>query len=223
MKIHTFEDKNEWMNASIQEIISDLSENTFSLALSGGSTPSPVYEKLAKRDLHWSKADIFQVDERFISPERDESNRRLIEKSFIGHLTSPIRSFHYFKTEEDITWETSAEKYDSFLRKYDRGFDVCILGIGPDGHTASLFPGEPASSETDKLAMTSETNQFPVWKRMTITFPQILKSKKLIVLLRGKDKKEILEELLHGKKTWEKFPSKKLLEHNNLHILFLEE
>ena len=147
----------------------------------------------------------------------------LVLQNFLEYMPEPAGKIHFFETTGKITWEKSAEKYDQLLRGHGKPFDVCILGIGPDGHTASLFPGEPALYETEKLATTSETNRFDVWKRLTITFPMILKSKKIVVLLKGKDKKSVLEELLHGKKSWEEFPSKKILEHKKLEILFLDE
>lgn len=221
--IHTYSQESEWITSAVDHSIEDLPhDGSFSLALSGGSTPSPIYRHLAQQDLPWQHAEIFQVDERFIAPDRPESNQRLLKENFENILRAPVQKIHFFQTQGKADWQQSAQNYHDVLQSFGKPFDVCILGIGPDGHTASLFPKEPAILETKQLATTSETNQFAVWKRLTITFPVILRSKKLIVLLKGREKKTILQELLNGDKTWTEFPAKKLWEHPNLHIFFCE-
>lgn len=222
MNIHTFSDEEKWISSAVAEITKDLPSEEFSLALSGGSTPVPIYQALAQQDLPWENAKIFQVDERFIAPDKPESNTLLILQNFVDYLAEPSGKFYFFPFGDDISWEESAARYDELLQKEQPQFDVCILGIGADGHIASLFPNEPALVETEKLATTAETNQFEVWKRLTLTFPVILQSKKIVVLLRGEEKKAVLEELQHGKKLWQEFPAKKLNEHQKTEILFLD-
>ncbi|MBI5415048.1 6-phosphogluconolactonase [Candidatus Peregrinibacteria bacterium] len=224
MNYFTFASEQDWHIAAVQEILKDVPRDTeFSLALSGGSTPIPVYEELAKQNIPWGNAHIFEVDERYILPEKPDSNALLIHNHFLNLLPEPPKSVYFFETSGVFSWKESAEKYHDLLQKFEKPFDVCILGIGPDGHTASLFPNGPEIHETEKLATISETNIFPVWKRLTVTFPMILKSKKIVVLLCGISKRKILDELEHGEKSWEEFPAKKILSHPNLHIFFCEE
>lgn len=224
MNIQTFQDTDQWVTAAVAEITKDIPQDrAFSLALSGGTTPAPVYEALAQQSLPWEQGHIFQVDERFVAPDKSESNSLLILQHFVMHLPTAAGKVYLYQTGGKTTWEESAAQYDQMLREYGKNLDVCVLGIGHDGHIASLFPQEPALHETEKLATISETNQFPVWKRMTMTFPIILRSKKIVVLLKGAEKQVVIEELLHGNKSWEEFPAKRLLEHGNVEVVFLEK
>ncbi len=220
-QIHEFSESGEWIRASVEEITRDIPKNTaFSLALSGGSTPEPVYEALAESSLPWNLAEIFQTDERYVHPEKPESNAWLIREHFLSLLPDPEIKTHFFLSSPDLIWEDSAKVYDTLMKSRSVPFDVAILGMGPDGHIASLFPNGPELRENEKCAVTSETNQFPVWKRLTLTFPVILKSKKIVLLLKGKEKEPALEELLHGTKSWEEWPAKRLLGHANLHVFY---
>ncbi len=213
MNIQTFLSEREWVSAATDEILRGIPEN-FALALSGGSTPSPVYQELAKRHVEWKKANIFVVDERFVPGDHPESNQRLIRESF-----DVPAHFHFWKTGAGDNRKESAEEYEKLL-KSTPAIDVGILGIGPDGHTASLFPGNSATSEKNRLATTSETDRFAIKKRVTLTFSAIMSIKKLVILLKGKPKKGIYDELLMGEKTPQNFPAKKLLKHKNLHIFY---
>jgi len=219
---HTFQNQNEWITAVIQETIKNIPANSpFSFAFSGGTTPIPIYQKLSQEKLPWENSMIFQVDERFIGPENPESNQKLIQDNFVQYFPHFPGKIHYFDTPDKSTWEESALKYDHLLKELDPQIDVCFLGVGEDGHIASLFPNGPEILETEKYATTSETNIYPVWKRLTMTFPIILRSKKIVLLLRGNGKREVLEELQNGTKFWEESPVKKLLEHKNCHVFFL--
>jgi len=220
--LRTFQSASDWIANSVAEIRKDLPRDTsFSLALSGGNTPILIYEALAMEDVPWQNAQIFQADERYISSENPDSNQKLLREHFLEKLPAQPQVF-FFPTPDQMSWQDAAKNYDDILKEQNREFDVCILGLGSDGHTASLFPNGPELLVTEKMATTSETNVFAVWKRLTLTFPKILSSKKLILLLRGAEKKAVLNELLYGKKSWQEFPTKKLLEHSNLHIFFYE-
>lgn len=237
--LHTFDTEKKWISAVLAEAFSDLPEN-FSMAFSGGSTPAPIYRALAEEKKDWEKTDIFVVDERFVPPSHNDSNEKLIRENF-----SVPANFHFWETE-NISWEESAKKYDELLKNWiehsspgeepvsseaalreelegvDRKLDLIFLGMGPDGHTASLFPHSAALTETEKMATTATTDVFAVHERLTMTFPTIFSAKKIILLLKGSNKKEVLDELLHGEKTAEEFPAKKLLEHENVHIFFAD-
>ena len=160
---------------------------------------------------------IFQADERFVPQTHPDSNARLIKKSFLSFLEPNILSeVSFFPT--DIPLEDSALQYDRLLQKRTVPFDVCILGIGNDGHIASLFPNASTLDEKTKLSVAAHTESFAVPERLTMTFPTILSSKKIVILLKGAQKKLVLEELLSGNLLPEHFPAKFLLSHENVQI-----
>ena len=200
MIIQKFKTEEEWITATV-DFINKLSAKT--IALSGGGTPKPVYKELGKTELS-EKAIFFQVDERYVPKDHSDSNHKLITN------TLAPKNFHYFDTSLSI--EKSLEKYKQELPK---SLDLCILGIGPDGHTASLFPNSKATNSEKKVTHT-ETNQFAIQNRLTLTFPQILASKNILVLLKNKTK--TLAELQNPSKSTEEFPALKLLEHSELMV-----
>ncbi len=223
MKLKTFESEMKFIEAVSNFIAINLkNKNSASIALSGGSTPAPIYRELSKiHGLDFSKIEIFQVDERYIDKNSEDSNYHLINDNLIKNLKTAPKAFHYFDT--DLKIEDAVAKYGQEIKKTaNHGFDICILGIGEDGHTASIFPNTQAIEENIKLAVHTQTDRFPIKDRLTITFPVILKSKKIIILLKGKNKENTLNELLNGYKSITEFPAKKLLTQNNLYIYFLK-
>jgi 6-phosphogluconolactonase len=221
--VHTYQDSTAWKKEAAQEILRDLSkEDSPVLALSGGTTPIPIYEELAATHFSWGNCTILEVDERFISAERSDSNQHLMSEHFLRIIRGKKPLFLPFDTSGNIPWQEAAEEYGFTLQGYYGKVDVAVMGIGPDGHIASLFPKGPELQEETALATTSETNVFHVWKRLTMTFPMILSSKKIVVLLKGKEKKEALDTLLNKDIPPEEFPAKRLLENQNLHIFYLE-
>ena len=95
--LYTFNEIEKWTESAVLEIFKDLDFNkNFSLAFSGGSTPQPIYQLLASQDIPWENADVFQVDERYIAPDRPESNMKLILENFVEYLATPAGRFHFF-------------------------------------------------------------------------------------------------------------------------------
>lgn len=211
MHLQLLNNKKKWIKAAVSSIISS---NPKTIALSGGSTPKEIYEALAKKNLQWNKVAFFQVDERYISKENPSSNYKLINDTLIDKTKS---KFFFFDTSLPIA--TALKNYAKTLPKK---FDLIILGIGPDGHTASLFPNSKALNSKAKVAHT-QTKQFDIKDRLTLTFGPILNSKKIIVLLKGKEKSEIIHKLKDPKTTIKSFPAKKILKHKNLEIAFLDQ
>ncbi|MBI4232604.1 6-phosphogluconolactonase [Candidatus Peregrinibacteria bacterium] len=201
MIIENFHSESAWTAATVKLILS-LKPQT--IALSGGSTPSPIYKALSQNS---GQIQFYQVDERYIPKNHPESNFKLIQE------TLKPKNFYYFDTSLPI---------GKCLKHYEKTLpatlDLCILGIGPDGHTASLFPHSKDLTTKAKVAHTQST-QFAAKDRLTITFPTILKSKTLLVLL--KDKPEILKELETPSKSEQEFPALKLLNHKDLQIIVL--
>jgi len=194
MNTATFSKEEDFIKESVEFIKKISKENpNAKIALSGGSTPTTIYKKLAKLDL---EAKFYQVDERCVSPTDKDSNQKMIRETLVP------KNFHAFDTSIPI--EDSLKKYEENLPEQ---FDLIILGIGSDGHTASLFPDSPDFK--DPLAHT-QTSEFSIKNRLTITFPTILKAKTLLVLLKGQNKQIAIS----------KFPANKLQSHPEITIHF---
>ena len=210
MNLQTFTNEQEWVNAAKSVL---LAEAVRIIGLSGGSTPGNVYEAFARvADAHYT---FIQIDERMVPADHVDSNQCQAKEALAPMLDHA--TFIAVPTAKDP--ENAASEYEMLVKDH-LPLDVAVLGIGPDGHTASLFPHSPALSSKRLVAHTI-TDQFAVRDRITLTFLAIMQSKKLLVLLKGKEKQAILDTLQSGTANVEDFPAIKLLEHPNLHVLFL--
>ena len=168
----------------------DISERgNFALAVSGGRDPWPMFSQLEDFDLDWTQIEVFQVDERVAPAGSDERNlTHLVESLSIG-VQGSIRPMPV--TEEDL--DAAADRYAEQLP--EGPLDIAHLGIGPDGHTASLVPGDPVLEVTDKrVAVTG--GEYHGVRRMTLTYPEINRTRKLLWVVTGEDKVEALEKLI---------------------------
>lgn len=227
MKTQRFTNNESFIKESIKLIQDICSQNkdTIHIGLSGGSTPEPLYEAMSKADLPFERIEFYTVDERYVPHNHLNSNCRMIHHALIKEAEP--KAFHHVDTSLSI--KEAVEKFEKELPS--EGFDLIILGIGPDGHTASLFPHSPALTTDKKVAHTT-TEEFDIKDRITLTFKPILLAKNLLVLLKGTGKLPIILELQKtATKTADqeapptpeditKFPAKKLLEHPNLNIFF---
>jgi 6-phosphogluconolactonase len=178
-------------------------KNEFTVALSGGRTPIHVYRALAaQKGLPWGKTHIFMVDERFVPYESDENNFRMINESLLLHVGIPARNVHPIITS-DISARDCAAKYEkdivSFFKLSPRTFpyiDMVLLGIGEDGHTASLFPGTAAVSETSHPVVAVTPLEESKKERITMTLPVINNASYVLFLAAGESKAKILREIL---------------------------
>jgi 6-phosphogluconolactonase len=158
------------------------------LAVSGGRDPWPMFSHLEDHGLDWTKTQIFQVDERVAPPGSDERNlTHLIESLSIGAQGS-IRPMPV--NDDDL--EAAAARYAESLPE---AIDLAHLGIGPDGHTASLVPGDPVLEVKDRrVAVTS--GEYQGVRRMTLTYPEIERVRKLLWVVTGEDKVDALKKLI---------------------------
>jgi len=184
-----------------------------SLAFSGGSTPRHVYGLLAtdrfRNKIDWNRIHCFLGDERCVPPFHPESNFRMISDALLNRITIPEKNVHRVKTE--LPPEEASDAYADEIRKLFQlkpgefpEFDVLLLGIGEDGHTASLFPGTPAVNETEKIttAVLGPNVKIP---RVSLTFPAINHAAEIIFIVSGKGKAAILQQILKG--TDQKYPA----------------
>ena len=224
MNIRIFTGEKEFLAAGVEfvEQVCLIDSQTINIALSGGTTPKKLYKALAGSPrVPFEKIEFWQVDERYVSSESSDSNAKLIKETLIQPAPKKPKAFHFFDTS--LPRDESLKKYEEELSHLEDGFDLVILGIGSDGHTASLFPKSRALKEEKRSVAHTTTDHFPEKDRLTLTFPPILKSKKILVLLKGEEKAKILSQLSNPKKPVENFPAKKLLEHASLRVFFCNE
>lgn len=172
----------------------------FVVALSGGSTPNAMYASLEKmgRKIDWSKVHLFWGDERSVPPNHPDSNYRAAMQSGLKNLPIPNRQIHRMIAEKNIDLES--EKYEAAIRREARGntsFDLVMLGVGEDGHIASLFPDTSALYETSRWVVANEVPQKKT-TRMTITYPCIRAASAVVIYAMGKAKQSIVSEILHS-------------------------
>jgi 6-phosphogluconolactonase len=220
VELHAFESPNAYKEAVVNAIEQEIkrADGVARIALSGGSTPQPVYEALAeRRSINFAHVSLYQVDERYVPHTDPRSNYRMIQRTLSEPVQAQLRAFYTFDTSKPI--DKAVALYENQLRRIKAPlFDVVVLGMGNDGHTASLFPGSPALEEQDKFVAHTTTDTFDVSDRLTLTFPAIFSCRTIILLLKGNDKRQTWEKVVNGKQTYQELPAKKLLMHRNLHV-----
>ena len=192
------------------------------IALSGGFTPLKLYQKIGQSPvIDWQKLEVFQTDERFIDQNDHRSNQFQIRKNLgLEACTKLEENFGFFWLKNDEKIEKSLQKYNEILQNLDGvWFDEVILGIGPDGHIASLFPQGNYFKNQESPSIATETTLFEVSQRLSLSLESLLNSSKITILLVGANKSEVLQELVEGKMSASDFPAKFLLIHPNVHIL----
>jgi 6-phosphogluconolactonase len=182
----------------------------FHVALSGGKTPAALFRMLAADDLRssvdWNRTHLYWSDERTVPPSHPDSNYGMAERELIARVSIPAGNLHRMEAERPDA-DRAATEYEALLRKtLPAGpggfpcFDLIYLGMGPDGHTASLFPGSSGLKETVRAVIVHDVvpPNFPPCKRMTFTFPTLNAARVVLFLITGADKTERLREVLDG-------------------------
>jgi len=174
----------------------------FRIALSGGNTPRSVYAEMAKRDLPWKKFLFTFGDERCVPPENDESNFRMANEALFRPASVPDSSI--LRMRGEIEPVLAAKEYEAQLdvlaakrgeKIYEH--DLILLGLGDDGHTASLFPGTEALSETERRVMANYVPKFNSW-RLTFTFPLIFAARTVCFLIGANKDPKLIERIFSG-------------------------
>ncbi len=177
----------DWIEAALA-IILEARPRTWALA--GGSTPRGLYERLASADLPWADSELFFGDERCVPPGHAASNFRLADEALLRYVPARVHPMPGATCD--------AEAYETLLRERLGArpvLDLALLGLGEDGHTASLFPGDPALEERTRLVVRVRR---PDYARLTLTLPVLSASKCALFLVRGAAKREALRALLDG-------------------------
>lgn len=203
------------------------------IAISGGSTPKAVFESLADpaqpwlARMPWGSLDLYWVDERCVPPDHDESNYRMTREALLDKV--PLRPEQIHRMEGELEPERAADRYESELRSSFRlegaeqpRFDLIALGMGSDGHTASLFPYTEALHELDRLVAANRVPQKDAW-RITLTWPVIDHASSVFFLVAGADKAEILKEVLTGPRDPERLPSQLIWPVSGILTLILDQ
>jgi 6-phosphogluconolactonase len=187
----------------------------FRVALSGGTTPHRVYELLATDDIShridWNNVDLFWGDERYVPADDRESNYRMTAETLLRHISIPVDNIHRVRTE--ISPPTAAASaYESEIRRsfqYTSSipqFDLIFLGLGTNGHTASLFPHSAASGEQSRLVVADLVKEVNMW-RITMTAPLLNRGRTVVFLVEGESKAKVLQEVLLGPKDPQRLPA----------------
>lgn len=164
------------------------------IALAGGSTPRRAYELAALQNGDWSNAEIWWGDERCVPADDDRSNFRLVQASLLSWLARPPAAVHRIRVE--LGAERAATEYDGELHGVQLG--LVLLGIGPDGHTASLFPNSPALTETSSRAVAAQPGLDPHVERVTLTPAALAEAAHVVFLAVGAEKAEPVLRALSG-------------------------
>jgi 6-phosphogluconolactonase len=183
-------------------------QGRFTVALSGGSTPKALYSLLATNytAFAWNRIFLFFGDERHVPPTDTESNYRMVNESLLTKIVIPAENVFRVPTENPDA-AAAASDYEAQVRRFFElkpgefpRFDLILLGMGPDGHTASLFPGSAALDEQSRLVVANWVAKFNT-HRITFTFPVLNRAAEVMFLASGSDKADMLRQVLEGKST----------------------
>jgi 6-phosphogluconolactonase len=183
-----------------------------SIVLSGGSTPRTLYRLLASQfrtQIPWAHVQVFWGDERYVPPEDPSSNYRMAKETLLDHVPCPAANIHPMPTHFPSA-DAAARDYELTLRNHFveqwPHFDLVLLGIGDDGHTASLFPGSLALAERTRWVVAAQAPVAPQL-RLTLTLPALSRAAAVSVLVAGATKAEALRHVLEGAGDWIRYPA----------------
>jgi 6-phosphogluconolactonase len=185
----------------------------FTVALSGGSTPKAMFQALAEKPfadaLPWRSSYFFWGDERCVPPDHADSNYRMANDTLLSKVPIPRENIFRIPAE-DGDHKRAAANYSETLRTFfaeERpSLNLIFLGMGPDGHTASLFPGTTALCANDRIAVANYVDKLQSW-RITLTADTINRARNIIFLVAGADKAPALKEVIEGERNPEQYPS----------------
>lgn len=229
---HTYPDAAAASEACAHQVIALLEEaiagqEFATLAVSGGSTPKLLFQQLTASAMRWDKVHLFWVDERCVPPTDDASNYKLANDYLIAPAHIPVRHVHRIFGE--LKPEAAANRYAEEIQDFfglDDGemphFDVVHRGMGPDAHTASLFPGDPLIDDREGIAGATYAEKFKQW-RVTLLPGALLAAKHTVFLVAGADKEQAVRAVLEEEYDPKKYPAQIASHHGRGVTWFLDE
>jgi len=236
LRFYVFPDAKSLAEAAARVFITRIPEEDAGrparVAISGGTTPKAMLGVLASEEMarfsdRWTRLELFWVDERCVGPEHADSNYRMTKEALLEWV--PLAAARVHRMEGELRPEAAAERYEATIRNSFRlegaqvpQFDLVMLGMGADGHTASIFPGTAAVEEMGRLAMANHVPQIDAW-RLTLTAPVINRASEVIFLIEGAGKAAVLQEVLFGPRDVERLPSQLIRPSNGKLSFLLDE
>lgn len=233
---HVFDERDALVRAAAEHFVQGIqaavtARGVARIAISGGNSPKPVFSLLAdpkapyREAVPWDRLWVFWVDERCVPPDDPDSNFGAARELLLNRVPFPPE--RAIRIEGELRAEAAANTYESAIRAHFRlegaevpTFDVVHLGMGPDGHTASLFPHTEALHEMGRIAVANEVPQQKQSQRVTLTWPVINAARDVFFLIDGADKADPLRRVLRGPYEPETLPSQ-LIQPRNGRLLFL--
>jgi 6-phosphogluconolactonase len=217
--IHISGTKSAWVDHAANSII-QLSKRSieergeFSLVLSGGGTPAPIYTALSERssELEWEHTFLFWGDERCVPSNHPDSNYKLVQDTLINQISIPSENIFRIKGEKapSIASLSYAKEIEMFFSGKEKRFDLILLGLGADGHIASLFPNTDALNEKKVWVVKNQHPGSKNW-RITLTYPTINSARNIMFLVSGSDKASIVSEVILNTSNPPLYPAKKIV------------
>ena len=209
------------LSAYVEDRIVDINgdQGVVRIAISGGKSIVPFLREMKTQGaLPWPRIEIFQIDERYVPPDDQESNQRVLKEILGEDFCKDIGELNLFNTTLPV--EMAVKEYQERLDNLDgKYFDLVILGAGLDGHIASLFPGGNYLKHLSQgVVATTAARDFAVAQRLSLTIESILNCEEILLILNGYEKSLVLQEILEGSKKASEFPVKFLLAHQSLKI-----
>ena len=237
-KIQIAADINALSRAAAATIVAHMVESlqtseVYSIALSGGSTPRPLYELLAKdailqQQIPWERIHFFWGDERHVPPDHPDSNYRMADSALLSKVPIPPTNIHRIRAENADAQKAAAD-YEREIHQFfkiDAGqlprFNCMLQGMGPDGHTASLFPGTSALEETQRLVVANWVEKFESY-RITMTFSVISNAERVIFVVSGEEKADTLKAVLQDAPKSFRYPAQRIQPAKGKLIWFLDQ
>ncbi|UPA22654.1 6-phosphogluconolactonase [Candidatus Peribacteria bacterium] len=207
----------EWISHRMKRAIADRGQCI--IGLSGGSTPRPVYSALGREDIDWSKVFVHLVDERYVPATHQDSNQRLVRDTLLMHAQIPDAQLIFPDTSLPI--EECVQDYEGQVHALwaENLTDVMVLGMGDDGHIASLFPPLlPHMMDETRIVIHTTTDRFVIHDRITLTLNPIASAHSTVFLLTGADKKRTWTEMLASTEDETRWPVKELFQEDEADV-----
>ncbi len=199
LELHVHHDADDLARGAADMIASELSwiaqrNGTASFAVSGGTTPWRMFSALSRHPLAWNRVHLFQVDERAVAADDDARSLKHLRESLLDHIDIPDSNVHPIPIEPDL--DATAREYATTLQRVTGGvLDLVHLGLGADGHTASLVPGDPVLSVDDRL-VASTGGEYQGTRRVTLTYPALAAARRILWIVDGAAKADALRRLV---------------------------